>query len=93
MPIYKHRIYCATACTLVMLLASCSATTPNQAGGTSAGSGATGTGNLTGGAEAQPTANPGVTPGSAPGVGNLTGGSEARPTSDAGVTPGVQRGK
>lgn len=67
---------------------------PDQAGGTGAGSSATGIGNLTGGAEAQPTGNLGVTPGSAPvGVGNLTGGSEARPTSDPGVTPGVQRGK
>ena len=85
---FDRKVCCATVAGLAILMAGCSTPAPSQMSGTSSISSATGIGNLTGGAEAQPTVNPGVTRGSGSGgVGNLTGGAEARPTSDPGVTP------
>ena len=92
MSTYRHAIFCISVLTAMVLIGGCSNMTTPQSSGTSSGSSAAGVGNMTGGAEAQPTANPGATAGSSPaGVGNLTsGGSEARPTSDPSATPGAK---
>ena len=88
MNLFNNNACRTTVASLAILVAGCSTPPSSQMSGTSSTTSATGVGNLTGGAEAQPTANPGVTRGSGSGgVGNLTGGAEARPTSDPGVTP------
>ena len=68
MTILKKRIYLAIIPTFAILLAGCSIpTVPNQEGAISSGQGPTSIGNLTGGSEARPTSDPGVTPGPPPG--------------------------